>query len=65
MEQLTCILCDRPFTPNNKQSRRLQKHPHRMFLCPQCDERITFKTMARRGKKASGHPLSFPQRKFE
>ncbi|PTM59273.1 DUF2197 domain-containing protein [Desmospora activa] len=37
----TCILCDQSFTPHPQQQKKLRKHPHRLFLCPDCHRRIT------------------------
>ncbi|MDR6224850.1 DUF2197 domain-containing protein [Desmospora profundinema] len=43
-----CILCDQPFTPEPIQQKKLRKHPHRLFLCPACNHRITEQVFARR-----------------
>ncbi len=42
-----CILCDTPFSPTSSQKRRLRKHPFRIFLCPECDQRIAQQTKQR------------------
>ncbi|SFS49534.1 DUF2197 domain-containing protein [Marininema halotolerans] len=48
---IPCILCEQTFAPTPIQAKKIRKHPHRIFLCPTCHERI--------GKKAeaSPHPI--------
>ncbi|WP_142504557.1 DUF2197 domain-containing protein [Melghirimyces algeriensis] len=43
-----CALCDQSFVPDPLQEKKLKKHPHRMFLCPECHERIKEQTLARK-----------------
>ncbi|WP_149453614.1 DUF2197 domain-containing protein [Pasteuria penetrans] len=45
--RVTCILCDKPFVPDDNIVRRLQKQPHRLVLCPPCNQLIASKTIAR------------------
>ncbi|WP_188648332.1 DUF2197 domain-containing protein [Marinithermofilum abyssi] len=51
--KVTCLLCERPFSPSPLQAKKLRKHPHRIFLCPSCHERISTKTIARRNESSS------------
>ncbi|OYD07824.1 DUF2197 domain-containing protein [Paludifilum halophilum] len=44
----SCILCDCTFSPDPKQAKKLRKHPHRIFLCPECHQRIRERTLARK-----------------
>ncbi|PTX65067.1 uncharacterized protein YlaI [Melghirimyces profundicolus] len=51
-----CVLCDRSFLPNSYQAKKLRKHPHRIFLCPTCHQRIAEQTLARKeGDIGSSH----------
>jgi uncharacterized protein YlaI len=45
-----CILCDRSFTPDRKQSKKIHKYPQRIQICTACKQRIRQKTLARRQK---------------
>lgn len=50
--EITCILCDLPFSPDSFQARRLQKHPYRIILCPTCNQRIARQTEKRLTQEA-------------
>ncbi|WP_091565465.1 DUF2197 domain-containing protein [Melghirimyces thermohalophilus] len=60
-----CVLCDRTFTPAPLQEKKLRKHPHRMFLCPECHQRISQQTLDRKSemdrRKTSCQSSSGPQ----
>ncbi|MFC4076579.1 DUF2197 domain-containing protein [Salinithrix halophila] len=45
---VSCVLCDRLFSPTSFQEKKLRKHPHRIFLCPDCHRRISERTRARK-----------------
>ncbi len=63
---VTCILCDMSFSPTSTQKRRLRKHPFRIILCPDCDQRIAQQTKQRLTQSAvkqeTGHSLADPQK---
>ncbi|SDW07009.1 hypothetical protein SAMN05444487_101234 [Marininema mesophilum] len=40
---VTCILCEDSFVPTSIQAKKIRKHPHRIFLCPACHERVAKK----------------------
>lgn len=45
--KIVCVLCDRSFSADPLQEKKLKKHPHRIFLCPECHDRITEQTLTR------------------
>ncbi|WP_373284526.1 DUF2197 domain-containing protein [Kroppenstedtia guangzhouensis] len=60
--KIVCVLCDRPFTADTSQEKKLRKHPYRIFLCPDCHQRIAHRTLARQehGEKRVHSPLDCP-----
>ncbi|WP_412458300.1 DUF2197 domain-containing protein [Kroppenstedtia eburnea] len=59
---MVCVLCDRPFKANPSQEKKLRKHPHRIFLCPDCHQRIAQQTLARQDhrEKSDHSPVDGP-----
>lgn len=44
---IVCVLCNHSFRADPLQEKKLKKHPHRIFLCPECHDRITKQTLTR------------------
>jgi len=62
--KVQCVICDRIFTLDDHSfiAKRLRNHPDKTFLCQECHDRITEKTLAR---LATGKFRQYSSRKSE